>query len=96
MSLTIIKINGDINGSHEIQSQSGRVECWEEGYIAVPENLVDAVWACMGCCDLVIEDGVLIDIIPTEQPVEPEPEPATDLETRVTALENAIERGLNL
>lgn len=64
MSLTIIKINGDINRSHEVQSQSGRTECWEEGYIAVPAHLVDAAWDCMGHCDLVIEDGVLVGITP--------------------------------
>ena len=73
--LTIIKIEADGQGRHDIQSQSHRTECWEEGYIAVPPRLEADVWACMGWCELVIEDGVLTGITPTERPPEPEQPP---------------------
>lgn len=84
--LTIIQIEPLVDNQHPIQSQSDRTKCWEEGYIAVPDHLVDAVWECMGYCDLTIEDGVLIDITPTERPVEPA---VLTVEERVTALEEA-------
>ena len=34
--LTIIEINARADGGHALQSQSGRRECWLDGYIAVP------------------------------------------------------------
>ena len=90
--LTIIKREADGQGRHDIQSQSHRTECWEEGYIAVPPRLEADVWACMGWCELVIEDGVLTGITPTERPPEPEPEPT--VEERLNDIEEAIQRGV--
>lgn len=67
--MLIIKINQeDESGQHQIQSQTGKTECWFEGWIAVPENLEHKVWGCLGYCDLVIEGDTLIDIIPREAP----------------------------
>jgi len=80
--ITIISNERNELGFYTIETQSHRTECWEDGYIAVPEHLSDVAWACMGYCDLVIEDGVLVDIIPTERPAEPgplpDPEPTAD------------------
>lgn len=92
--LTIIEINAGEDGGHGLQSQSGRTECWLEGWIAVPEELAETAWACRGYCTLTIEDGVLTGLTPTQPPDEPEPEPT--LNERVSSIENAIERGLFL
>lgn len=72
--LTIIEIQAREDGGHGLQSQSGRKECWLDGWIAVPDRLADLAWECKGYCDLKISDGVLVDLIPGEVP-EPEPEP---------------------
>lgn len=76
--MTIIEINAHEDGSHNLQSRNGAVRVWEEGYIAVPPRLEADVWACLGWCDLVIDEetGALTDIIPTEKPEPPEPEPS--------------------
>lgn len=88
-----------INGLHPIESQSGRTAVWLDGYVAVPDHLIDIAWETCGYCDLVFGDnGNLVDIIPTEKPqVEPVVEPLTvneeqdiiimDLEYRLTMLE---------
>ena len=89
--LTIIKVEAAETGQHDIQSQSGRKECWLDGYIEVPAHLCDAVWATSGWCDLQIEEGVLAGITPTERPPEPEPESEPpSIEERVAALEEAL------
>ena len=49
--LTIIEIAAREDGGHGLESQSHRTECWMEGWIAVPEELVDTAWACRGYCD---------------------------------------------
>lgn len=72
--MTIIQIEALDTGQHPIQSQSGRVSCWMEGWVEVPAHLEAAVWDSLGWCDLDIQDGVLVGITPTERP-EPEPEP---------------------
>lgn len=91
MMLTIIKVEAAETGQHDIQSQSGRKECWLDGYIEVPAHLRDAVWATSGWCDLQIEEGVLAGITPTERPPEPEPESEPpSIEERVAALEEAL------
>lgn len=77
--LTIIEIAAREDGGHGLQSQSHRTECWLEGWVAVPEELRNAVWDCGGYCDLQIDDnGVLVGITPTERPPEPEPEPTME------------------
>ncbi len=83
--LTILKIEADPNGHHSVESQSHRTECWLEGWVAVPDSLVEKVMGCGGCCDLVMEGGVLIDIVKKEKPVSPPPPPTA--EERCTALE---------
>lgn len=77
--LTIIEIAAREDGGHGLESQSHRTECWQEGWIAVPEELVDTAWACRGYCDLTIQDGVLTGITPREAPPLPE-QPPTDTE----------------
>lgn len=102
--MTIIEIQIRPDGGHGLQSQSGRESCWLEGWIAVPEELEQAVWACKGYCTLDIREGVLAGITPGEVP-EPEPpeEPDPDqdqelaaLRADVDALTAAVERGLGL
>ena len=89
--MTIIKISKNDTGIHEVQSQFGRTECWLDGWIAVPETLEFKAWETLGWCDLVIQDGVLVDIIPTTRPEpEPEPTPAPSYEERLAALESAM------
>lgn len=77
--MTIIEMATRPDGGHGLQSQSNRSSCWLDGYIAVPQELEQKAWDSLGYCDLVIEDGVLVDIIPTEKPTPPDPEP-TELE----------------
>lgn len=72
--MTIIQIEAMENGQHPIQSQSGRVSCWLDGFVEVPAHLESSVWSSMGWCTLDIQNGVLVGITPTERP-EPEPEP---------------------
>ena len=89
--LTIIKIEPDSTGGHDIQSQSGRARTWEDGYIAVPAHLEAKAWESLGWCDLVIDEetGALTDIIPGEKPKPPEPEPSEleKLQAKVDGLE---------
>lgn len=92
--LTIIKVDANESGQHDIQSQSTRHRVWEDGYIEVPAHLEADVWACMGWCELVIEDGVLTGITPTDRP--PEPEQPPTVEERLSDIEEAIQRGLSL
>lgn len=65
--MTIIKIEGN-NGYHTIESQSHRKENWMgDEWISVPEKLIDKL--NRGYCNLVIEDDILVDVIPTDIPV---------------------------
>lgn len=65
-------------------------------YIPVPPRLEKRAAAYAPYCDLVIEDGALVDILPLPRP-EPEPPQPTDLERAqqdITDLQLAdIERG---
>ena len=92
--LTIIEIAAREDGGHGLESQSHRTECWQEGWIAVPEELAETAWACRGYCDLTIVDGVLTGITPKDPPPLPEPEPSA--EERLDDMEEAIQRGLSL
>lgn len=87
--MTIVKIDPLESGQHPWESQSGRASCWLDGWIAVPEALESKAWETLGWCDLVIQDGVLVDIVPTTRP-EPEPTPAPSYEERMAALESAM------
>ena len=86
--MTIIELNRREDGGHGLQSQSDRTECWMDGWIAVPPELEESVWNCMGFCDLTIEDGVLTGITPIERP-EPGPEP-TPAPTQLDRIEAQI------
>ncbi|MCM1230069.1 MAG: toxin-antitoxin system toxin subunit [Ruminococcus flavefaciens] len=100
-TLTIIEIAAREDGCHGMQSQSGRTECWMEGWIAVPAEMCDAIWETKGYCELDIQDGVLVGFTPIampaaltdDLPVEPtEVEKLAarvdELEARLAALEN--------
>lgn len=73
--MTIISIEKLQSGHHGLESQSNRAKCWLDGYITVPPELEQKAWDCMGYCDLVIVDGVLTDIMPSEMPELPKPQP---------------------
>ncbi len=90
--LTIIEIAAREDGGHGLQSQSGRTECWEDGWIAVPDELVDAANACCGYCRLDIRDGGLVGLTPTAMPEPPAPEPTEEdkLREQVAALEGQL------
>lgn len=66
--LTIIEIEARADGGHGLQSQSGRTECWLEGWIAVPPQLEKAAWDCCGYCQLDIQDGILVGLTPGTKP----------------------------
>ena len=61
--MLIVKIDGK-NNFHTFEFQSQRDSCWIEGYIEVPESLEDILVDSNGFCDLIIENGILADIIP--------------------------------
>lgn len=73
--MTIMQIEALTSGQHPVQSQSHRTTCWLDGWIAVPEALEETLYTCGGFCEPVIEDGVLVDVIPIELPEPLEPEP---------------------
>ena len=62
-----------INGFHPYEFQSGRTECWQHGYIEVPKDIEGALITSKGYCDLVIEDGTLINVVhrPDYEPTTP-------------------------
>lgn len=67
--MTIISKELQEFGGHDVQSQSHRTEVWLDDYIEVPEALSGLAFSTGGYCDLVIENGVLTDIIPAPRPV---------------------------
>lgn len=80
--MVIIKTEPLESGQHHIISNDQGKVIWLPGYIEVPTHLESAVWASCGYCDLIIEDGVLVGITPTERPPEPIPEPTADEQLR--------------
>ncbi len=94
--LTIIELNARPDGGHGLQSQSGRTECWLEGWVAVPKELEQAVWECGGYCELTVEEGVLTAVTPTEQPAQPEPEPTEEEQLRADVDYLAALQGVSL
>lgn len=46
-----------------------------DGWLEIPVRLEPRARAYCPYCELVIEDGTLVDITPTARPPEPEPEP---------------------
>ena len=61
--MLIVKIDSK-NNFHSFEFQSHRNECWLRGYIEVPKNLESLVVDSKGYCDLIIEGGVLTNVIP--------------------------------
>lgn len=74
--MTIISIEAEQDGGHNIENQSWRTAPWLPGHVVVPKALENAVWESKGYCDLELdEDGKLVNIIPREIPEVPEPTP---------------------
>lgn len=96
--LYIIKIQGDSNNYHAWQAQSGRTECWVDGYVSVPQNLISVLLSCQGYCELEITGDLLTNIIPLEPPIIPaEPTEIDDInallvdhEYRLTLIELGV------
>ncbi|MEQ2456399.1 toxin-antitoxin system toxin subunit [Flavonifractor hominis] len=72
--LSIMEIAAQPDGGHRLQAQSHRTECWLEGWVAVPPDLEETIWACGGYGTPEILDGVLTGFTPGQspQPVQPE------------------------
>lgn len=66
--MLIMQIEPQESGQHSLQSQSGRTECWLEGWVEVPAELESKVWGCLGYCGLVMEGEALVDVTPGEVP----------------------------
>ncbi len=60
---------------HNLESQSHRTAVWMEGYIEVPQHLREKAQTHFDSCDLLVDEGVLVDILPVEAP-ETEDSPA--------------------
>lgn len=87
--MMIIKIEPNEIGQHLFESQSHRVKCWIDGYVAVPEALENKVSSCIGYCDLTIKNGVLIDVQGHPERI-PENEPENGDEPTANELINAM------
>lgn len=59
--------------------QTNHIETIPDGWLEVPIRLESRVREYHPYYELVIEDGVLVDVTPTERPLEPESEP-TEME----------------
>ncbi len=106
--LTIIEIQAREDGGHGLQSQSHRKACWLEGWVAVPEELTEAAWACGGYCELTLEDREeavtddqgrptgetrRVQVLTGITPTQRPPEPAPE-PTEEEKILAALERGL--
>jgi len=67
-----------------------------EGWIAVPPELVETAWNCRGYCDLNIQDGVLVGLIPKDPPPLPEPPPTEEEKLRADLDYFAVMTGVEL
>ena len=95
--MTIIKISYDEKNRHAMESQYHRTEVWLDGYIAVPPELEQKAWDCIGYCDLVIDgDGVLTDILPKDIPVDIEQLKQAKITELSATCEQTIYNGLEL
>ena len=95
-NMTIIKIQANENNRHLLESQSHRTECWIDGYIKVPQELEKKAWDCLGYCDLVIENCILINILPKEIPVDTKQLKQTKVNALSETCEQTIYSGLEL
>lgn len=95
--LTIIEVKAREDGGHGLQSQSHRKECWLEGWVAVPEELAAAVWACGGYCDLELSDqGELTGVTPKQRPQAEEQPPSESEQLRADVDYLAAVAGVSL
>ena len=86
---SIVKIS-KTNRMHQYESQSHRIypENWMgDGWLPVPHELEAAAMEYAPYCDLVIEDGALVDIVPTERPA---PDAAPLKAAKITATKTAL------
>ena len=97
--LSIMELAARPDGSHRLQAQSHRTECWLEGWVAVPAELEEALWACGGYGTPLVQDGVLTGFTPGEPPQTLQPERTlqedvdamlVDHEYRLTLLELGV------
>lgn len=69
-----------------VESQSHRAENWMGAdWLEVPPALEGLAFSCAGYCGLVVEDGRLTDITPTERP-----EPVQTFEVQIFALKQQL------
>ena len=66
--MIIVKIDST-DGFHTSECQSGRTQCWKEGYIEIPRNLENKFLLSKGYCELIFKEGVLEDIVPRPEHV---------------------------
>lgn len=92
--MQIIEIAALPNGAHRNQTGTFR-NGLPDGWAVVPDDL--ELPETFPFVDLEVEDGVVVSMTAGTVPEpEPEPEPEPTIDERVTAIENAIERGLSL
>lgn len=73
---------------HPVESQSHRTSCWLDGYVEVPEPLLEKAISTYVSCNLVMQDGVLVDIEPLELPQEENREPSPEEDTQAMMVEH--------
>lgn len=79
--------------AYEEQSHRRYPDNWKgEGWLPVPPRLEPRARAYCPYCELVIEDGALVGITPTERPEPEPPEPTREeiLEQQVADLQNQL------
>lgn len=94
--MTIIEIEKLPNGAHRNQTPSVKISV-PEGWAVLPDDMETTNFP-FGDIETEVIDGVMTVTSWTPGKIpepEPQPEPTT-LDDRVTAIENAIERGLAL
>ena len=93
--MIIIEIAAQPSGAHRNQETQSTFPV-PAGWIAVPPALEAAARAALPFAVLTVENGVLTEITQGEVPEIPDTPEAESAEERLTALENAVERGLSL
>ena len=92
--MQIIEIAALPNGAHRNQTGTFR-NGLPDGWAVVPDDL--EIPETFPFVTLEVEDGIVTSMTAGTVPEpEPEPEPEPTIDERVTAIENAIERGLAL
>ena len=94
--MRIIEIQALSNGAH--RNQSGDMSIVPDGWAIIPDNLETPNFPFGSIVVKVVEETPTVTCWTAGaiQGLEPEPESEPTVEERMTALEAAIERGLNL